>query len=47
MASHRLATSIVPCTHQRRGTLSRSSYFTGDKGMVRPCLTLSPTPSSR
>ena len=25
-ASHRLATSIVPCTHQRSGTPSRSSY---------------------
>ncbi len=44
IASHRLATSIVPWTHQRRGTLSRSSYSTGVKGMVRPCPTAVPDP---
>src|SRR4051812_18484007 len=35
-ASQRLATSIVPCTHQRSGTPSRSSYAAASTVRILP-----------
>ena len=35
-ASQRVATSIVPCTHQRSGTVSRSAYSTGQACQSAP-----------
>src|SRR5215470_8796367 len=35
-ASHRVATSITPCTHQRSGTPSRSSYGAGSTPWILP-----------
>src|SRR4051812_9995298 len=35
-ASHKVATSITPCTHHRRGTPNRSSYGAGSTLRILP-----------